>query len=97
MEARFDGLSEYISRRGRMKILDFLLKNSRAPVDIARELNVSRAAVHGWLKEEGRHPSNEHTLELLGLLEEEDGKELERILIGELEVFEELVFDRIDR
>ncbi|KXA91726.1 hypothetical protein AKJ57_00110 [candidate division MSBL1 archaeon SCGC-AAA259A05] len=91
MESRIDGLSEFISRRGRMKILTALLEEAQTPAEVARRLNITRNAVYGWINESDRHPSNEHVHEMLKILNDENEKKFREILVEELQIFQELI------
>lgn len=91
MRSRFDGLSEFISRQGRMKILALLLEKSESAAEIARKLDVARTAVYGWQNKRERHPNNEHTREMLRILSRTNKNEVKEILLGELRTFEELI------
>lgn len=91
LKTRFDGLSEFISRRGRMKILSGLLEEIGGPVEVAGRLDISRNAVYGWLKERKRHPSNKNALKMLKILNSENQGRLRNILIEELQIFQDLI------
>ncbi|KXA88970.1 hypothetical protein AKJ62_04070 [candidate division MSBL1 archaeon SCGC-AAA259D14] len=93
MKTRFDGLSEFISRRGRMKVLTILLEELKNPAEVAKRLNITRNAVYGWIKDKKRHPSNENAREMLKILNDENEKKIREILIDELHIFQKLVFD----
>ncbi|KXA98855.1 hypothetical protein AKJ39_00385 [candidate division MSBL1 archaeon SCGC-AAA259J03] len=93
METRFDGLCEFVSRRGRMRILTRLLEELKTPTEIAKRLNITRNAVYGWLNEKKRHPSNEHVCELLKILNNENEERFREILVEELQIFQKLIFE----
>lgn len=92
MKSKFDGLSEFIIRRGRMKILKTLLEKEKSVAEAARKLNVTRTAVYGWKNEKKRHPSNEHTREMLEILAQENKNKIREILLKELQNFQQLIF-----
>ncbi|KXB01558.1 hypothetical protein AKJ41_01045 [candidate division MSBL1 archaeon SCGC-AAA259O05] len=95
METRFDGLSEFLSRRGRTRILERLLEELGTYQSVARKLDVNRATVHRWATEKRVHPSNRSTDELLNLLEEVDPGSLRTILVEEANTFLEILWGRI--
>lgn len=93
IKSRFDGISEFISRRGRMRVLNELLEEIENPAEVARRLDITRNAVYGWINEKRRHPSNEHALEMLKVLNSENERKFKEILVEELQIFQRLVFN----
>ncbi len=91
LETRFDGISEFISRRGRMEVLNSLLDEIETPAEVARMLDISKNAVYGWINEKERHPSNENVKKMLEILNREKEDILKYILVEELQTFQDLI------
>lgn len=96
METRFDGLSEFLSRRGRTRILECLLEELGSYRSVALELDVNRATVQKWATRERIHPSNESTDKLLYLLGELDPEALKKILVEEASTYLEIIRKRLE-
>lgn len=91
MKSVFDGLSEFVSRRGRMKVLEALLEEFDTPVEVAKRLEISRNAVYGWINEEKRHPSNSNLEKMLKILNRENEEKFRDFLVEELQIFQKLI------
>ncbi|KXB05280.1 hypothetical protein AKJ49_01135 [candidate division MSBL1 archaeon SCGC-AAA382A03] len=91
METRFDGLSEFISRKGRMKIIRTLLEEFKTQKEIAKRLNITKNAVNGWLNKKDKHPNNKHVKEMLEILKNKNEEKLNNILFEELQIFQKLL------
>ena len=74
-----------------MKILNRLLENHKNLKEVSEELNISKNAVYGWIREEKRHPSNENTEKLIIMLKRKNEDVLKEILIKEIQEFQQLV------
>lgn len=85
-------MSEFISRRGRMRILSILLEEIGSPAGVAKRLDLTKNAVYGWMNEKERHPSNENAREMVKILKDENEEKLREILIEELQIFQKLIF-----
>lgn len=90
---RFDGLSEFISRRGRMELLEMLVRKKGSVSEVAEGLDITEPAVCGWRNKADRHPSNKNVQKMIELLAREDKKDAKEFLLGELQIFQDLIFN----
>ena len=93
LQTRFDGISEFVSRRGRMRVLEMILEEFETTDEVAGRLDVTKRAVYGWIKDKKRHPSNENVRKLLKILKKENEEKLRKILIKELQNFQKLIIN----
>jgi len=89
-----DGLSEFVSRRGRVKLVRLLLRNGWSTSELARALGITRQAIYLWLKREETHPCNPNLAQLVDLALDADRTGAVRILRGELETFQKLLLKK---
>ena len=87
MKTNFDGLSEYISRFGRMELINMLLKNLDSKNKVAVSLEVSKSTLSGWINEKDRHPCNNSLKKILKLAWKTDPKNTKKLLEEELDAF----------
>ncbi|MEA1904515.1 MAG: helix-turn-helix transcriptional regulator [Candidatus Hadarchaeota archaeon] len=95
MKLRFDGLSEFVSRRARVRLLRLILDNGITQRELATEIGVTRQAVNKWLNPRETHPKNGNLDHILDLAHELDGERTSRILQNELLVFAQLLSERL--
>lgn len=86
-QTKFDGIFEFISRRGRMKLLELLIREMGSKSKVSAALRVSRSTISGWMNDRNRHPSNSSVKRVLDLAWEVDPQETQRILDDELDAF----------
>jgi transposase len=91
MRTRFDGLSEFISRRGRLRLLSVLFDELSSLENVSKMIGVSRIAIYRWLNDVYRHPSNENTHKILKVATALDREKVREILLDELKTFNTLV------
>jgi transcriptional regulator with XRE-family HTH domain len=87
---RFDGLSEFVSRQGRVQVIRLILKNGWTISQLAAELNTSPQAIYLWLSHKETHPCNRNLEKLLKLASKIDRPGTARILNEEVELFSSL-------
>lgn len=92
-----DGLSEFVSRSGRAKLIKLLLRSGWSTIQLAAALGVTRQAVHAWLKREKTHPCNHNLNKLISLASIVDKAGAAKILREELSVFSELLQGKFGR
>jgi len=92
MKHRFDGISEFVSRRGRVKLIKLLLDRGMTQTELAGEIGVSQPAVNKWLDPHETHPCNENLNCILKLAWEIDKDCMMEILRKELALFEKLLY-----
>jgi predicted transcriptional regulator len=91
---RFDGLTEFISRRARVKLIEMLRNAGLSVQRIAENAGVTPRSVQRWLDPEDTHPRNSNLDILLELgLAVDRAKTLE-ILRQEVDLFSSL-FNRL--
>jgi hypothetical protein len=92
---RFDGLTEFISRRARVKLIEMLRNAGLSVEHIAENAGVTARSVQRWLDPEDTHPRNSNLDTLLELgLAVDRAKTLE-ILRQEVDLFSSL-FNRFE-
>ncbi|KXB09234.1 hypothetical protein AKJ46_00695 [candidate division MSBL1 archaeon SCGC-AAA833K04] len=91
---RFDGLSEYVSRRARVKLVDVITSKDVTVGEIARIVGVSSRSVRRWLDPGEVHPCNRNLDKLLDLAFEVAPVESSTILTSEVAEFSRLVGER---
>ncbi|KXA99710.1 hypothetical protein AKJ42_02660 [candidate division MSBL1 archaeon SCGC-AAA261C02] len=95
MRTRFDGLSEFLSRRGRMKLLQILRDDNQSYEQIAQCLDVNRSTVYRWFHDPQKHPSNKTTEKIIDLAKLSSPKALKAVLIEEITKFINLANKRL--
>lgn len=85
------GISEFISRRGRMRFLEMLIQELGSKSEVAKRLKISKSTLSGWLNEVGRHPSNSSMERVLTLAWKMNPESSQGILDNELNAFEEAI------
>jgi len=93
VEYRFDGLAEFVSRRGRVKLIEVLFGAGLSSREIAIEVGVTPRSVRRWLNPRETHPCNENLDCLLELALRTDPNQTHEILLGELNLFAKLISD----
>jgi len=93
---RFDGLSEFISRRGRVRVVELILGNGWSISQLAAELNISQQAIYLWLAPEKTHPRNSNLDKLLELAIKVDRLGTNKILYEEAALFWSLFMSRFE-
>ncbi|MBS3814953.1 MAG: hypothetical protein KGY45_00130 [Hadesarchaea archaeon] len=96
MKSPFDGLSEYVSRRARVELVESIMSGGFTQQDIADEVGVSQQAVHKWLDPEETHPSNKNLDVIIGIALESEESRASEILCGELLNFLGLLIERLN-
>lgn len=91
MKYRFNGISEFISRRARIKLVRLLLDNGMTQAQLAEEVGVTQQAVSKWLDPKETHPRNENLNRLLVLGWAADSNSTLQILRDELTIFRRLL------
>jgi transcriptional regulator with XRE-family HTH domain len=91
---RFDGLSEFISRRGRIHVIELILKHGWSISQLAAELYISPQAIYLWLAPKETHPCNRNLEKLLKLAAKIDQPGTAKILHEEVELFCSLLASR---
>jgi transcriptional regulator with XRE-family HTH domain len=92
---RFDGLTEFISRRARVKLIEMLRNAGLSVQRIAENAGVTARSVQRWLDPENTHPRNSNLDILLELgLTVDRAKTLE-ILRQEVDLFS-FLFNRFE-
>lgn len=97
METVFDGLSEFVSRKGRLALLDIIVTEAGSPSKAAALLEVDRSTVCGWLNDRKRHPNNENTSKILKRAQELNKEHVGAILLQEVETFLRLVNQELNK
>lgn len=95
MESRFDGLSEFVSRRARVKIVQLMLDNGMTQQELAAEIGVSQQAVNKWLNPRETHPKNLNLDRIIDLAHELEEEQTRKILQDELLVFARLLSEKV--
>lgn len=95
MKSRFDGLSEFVSRRARVRLLQLILDNGITRRELATEVGVTRQAVDKWLDPRETHPKNVNLDRIIDLARELDGERTSRILQDELLIFARILSERL--
>lgn len=95
MEPRFDGLSEFVSRRARVKIVQLMLDNGMTQQELAAEIGVSQQAVNKWLNPRETHPKNRNLDRIIDLAYELEEEQTRRILQDELLIFARLLSEKL--
>ena len=95
MKPRFDGLSEFISRRARVKILHLILDNGMTQQRLAAEIGVSQQAVSKWLNPKETHPKNYNLNRIIDLVYELEREKTSKILQDELLTFAHLLSKKL--
>ena len=90
---RFDGLAEYVSRRGRVRLVEMLLDAGLSSGQIASEVKVTPRSVRRWLNPRETHPCNKNLDLLLELALRTDADRACEILLEDLTLFSRLVSD----
>ena len=93
VEYRFDGLAEFVSRRGRVRLVEMLLGAGLSSGQIAIEVGVTPRSVRRWLNPLETHPCNENLDRLLELALRIDPNKTHEILLEELNLFAKLISD----
>lgn len=91
IRTRFDGISEFISRRGRTKLLETLLNEFGSYRRLARQLNVNRTTTYRWINKKRVHPSNEKTGKIIKIAKTKTPDTVRKILLEEISKFIQLV------
>ena len=91
MKSRFDGLTEFVSRRARVKLLRLILDNGMAQCEVAARMGVTQQAVSKWLNPRETHPCNKNLDRLLKLAWGTNPDHTLRILKLELSSFTRLL------
>lgn len=97
VEYRFDGLAEFVSRRGRVRLVEMLLGAGLSSRRIASEVGVTPRSVRRWLNPRETHPCNKNLDYLLELALRTDPNQTHEILLKELTLFVRLVSDRFNK
>ena len=90
---RFDGLAEFVSRRGRVRLVEMLLGAGLSSGQIAIEVGVTTRSVRRWLNPRETHPCNENLDRLIELALRTDPNHVHELLIEELTLFAKLISD----
>jgi len=91
VKPRFNGISEFVSRRARIGLIQFMLDNGMTQTKLAAEIGVSQQAISKWLDKEETHPCNKNLDRLLKLAWKMDSNRTLKILRGELDTFAKLL------
>jgi DNA-binding XRE family transcriptional regulator len=83
-------MSEFVSRKGRTKLVKLLLNSGWSKPQLAKTLGITRQAIHLWLKREKTHPCNLNLAQLIALALETNRRSTLEILRGELNTFQKL-------
>jgi predicted transcriptional regulator len=83
-------MSEFVSRRGRTRLVKLLLSGGWSKSRLAKALGITRQAIHFWLKREETHPCNLNSTRLITLALETNRRSALEILRGELNTFQKL-------
>ncbi|KXB05525.1 hypothetical protein AKJ50_00710 [candidate division MSBL1 archaeon SCGC-AAA382A13] len=97
IKTKFDGLSEFVGRRGRMKLLDLLIQKKGSQLKVSEELEVSKSTISGWLNDKKRHPCNLNTKKILRKAFNMYPEETQSILYKELEIFSKSIISLVRR
>jgi len=92
---RFDGLSEFVSRRARVRLLQLILDNGVAQRELAAKVGVTQQAVNKWLNPGETHPKNRNLDRIIDLAHELDAGRTSRILQDELLIFARLLSKKL--
>jgi len=84
-------LSEFVSRKGRAKLVSLLLQKGWTNSKLAKDLGITRQAIHTWLNKEETHPCNSNLARVIDLALEADIVGTRKILVEELETFRKLL------
>jgi len=87
MKTQRGGLSEFVSRNGRVKLIKLLLTNGWSVSGLAAALGITRQATHLWLKRGETHPCNSNLDKLIDLALAADRAGTAKIVRGELKAF----------
>ncbi|MDI6642703.1 MAG: helix-turn-helix transcriptional regulator [Candidatus Hodarchaeaceae archaeon] len=90
MKYRFDGLAEFVSRRGRVMLLQLVLDSGMTQNEVAVYLSVTQQAVSKWLNPRETHPCNKNLRRLLKLAWEISPRGSLEVLKHEHDTFSEL-------
>ncbi|KXB01448.1 hypothetical protein AKJ41_01515 [candidate division MSBL1 archaeon SCGC-AAA259O05] len=90
-QTEFDGISEFVSRRGRIKFLEMLVQKLGSRSEVSETLQISKSTLSGWLNERNRHPSNSSFERVLELGWKVNPKETIEILNEELDTFDKAI------
>jgi len=84
-------LAEFISRDGRVRIVELILGNGQTVQKLADELGVSRQTIYLWLDPHKTHPCNPNLGRLLDLAASVDEAGTIEILWNEATLFRSMV------
>lgn len=87
MLTKFDGFSEFISRRGRMKLLEMLIGELGSRSEVSKVLQISKSTLSGWMNERSRHPSNSSMDRVFDVAWKINPEKTQNILNEELKAF----------
>jgi len=90
---RFDGLAEFVSRRGKVRLVEMLLGAGLSSGQIAIEVGVTPRSVRRWLNPRETHPCNENLDRLIELALRTDPNHVHELLREELTLFAKLISD----
>jgi predicted transcriptional regulator len=90
---RFDGLAEFVSRRGRVRLVEMLLGAGLSSGQIAIEVGVTPRSVRRWLNPRETHPCNENLDRLIELALRTYPNNVHELLLEELTLFAKLISD----
>ncbi|MEM2192051.1 MAG: hypothetical protein QXG38_00365 [Candidatus Hadarchaeales archaeon] len=91
MKGKHDGLSEYISREARIRLLEIVVGHTKSVRNAASLIGVSHTAVRKWLADGGTHPSNASLSKIMEVAFHFDGRRVNRILSEDLSTHERMV------
>lgn len=88
MRTEFDGISEFISRRGRIRFLEMLVQEFGSRSKVSNALKISKSTLSGWLNDRSRHPSNSSMRRVLDIARKVNLKGARKILDDESNAFD---------
>jgi len=96
LTSRHDGLSEFVSRNGRIKLVKLVLSHGWSVPQLATELEVTRHAVYLWLKRNETHPCNANLDKLIDLAASVDRARTIEIIYGDVATFQTLLAEKFE-
>lgn len=89
-----NGLSEFVSRRGRIRLVALILNRGWSVQQLAVDLGVTRQAIYIWLKRRETHPCNFNLDKLIDIALSADRLDTIEIIREEVTAFQSLFVEK---